>query len=256
MCHKWVAFAVSVLSFWLFRIYQTSPILSIIVLVSAGSLFFLTYFPKITRLRSVFIISLAVVLIFQFRTTNRTSLTTLSNDEQHTQKTRMIDEYPLVRIPVGSKTLWIPAAHWLDGRKEAIAFWKIWKNAGQALDINLYFFGNHPRGRVGIGEFEKLSYTLFPFFFVGILTFNWKRNWKVSFAAFLLPLVLTSIWGHQTPLGPIGLAPFFFATTAWGVYVFFQSVKNIRPFYKNMVYVGLGITHFLVVIQLISYTRY
>lgn len=253
---NWAALAVSGLGFWLFRIYQVLPLLAVVVIACEVALYFLISFPKSVHLKSVFIVSLAIILLFQFRTTNRTPLTTLSNDEQHIQKTRMIDEYPLVRISLGPKTLWIPAAHWLEERKEAIAFWKIWKNAGQTVDINLYFFGNHPRSRVGIVEFEKLPYILLPFFLIGTLSVGWKRNWKIYLVGFLLPFGLTSLWGHQTPLGPIGLAPILFTATARGIYKFFQKLSSIKPIYRNLIYVVSGIAFILVVIQLVSYTKY
>ncbi len=48
--------------------------------------------------------------------------------------------------------------------KPLYIFHKFEQNLLRTLDVNLYFFGNHPRERAGISEFEKFSFLFLAFF--------------------------------------------------------------------------------------------
>jgi hypothetical protein len=52
--------------------------------------------------------------------------------------------------------------------KAALTLFKLERNFFWGLDPNIYFFAGHPRERAGIGEFEKFSWIIFPFFLLGL----------------------------------------------------------------------------------------
>ncbi len=52
--------------------------------------------------------------------------------------------------------------------KAVVALNRFLENTYQYLDWNYYFFGNHPRERVGVAEIEKLPWWLLPFFVFGL----------------------------------------------------------------------------------------
>ena len=105
------------------------------------------------------------------------SLTLLNNDQIRIKDMRL-KSYPPVYLTFDTKTLWIPVAHWFEERKESIAFFRILKNVSETVDLNLYFFANHPRERVGYNEFEKFPYIFIPAF-LAFLTSSTSTAWLI-----------------------------------------------------------------------------
>lgn len=67
------------------------------------------------------------------------------------------------------------------------------KNLFQGIDLNYYFFGNHPRERVGIKEINKFSFLFLPFFLYGLFL-NIKDKNVLVFLYFFVSLFLASLF--------------------------------------------------------------
>ena len=162
-----------------------------------------------------FLFLLLLIVFSQWKTTTPTSLTVLLNDDIRLRDQRL-KEYPPVFIKVGSKTIWIPVAHWFEGRKETIAVFRLANNLSEVIDPNLYFFANHPRERVGVSEFEKFPFILFPFFFVGIITTVGARRSRNYFLSLVVIILLLSLFGNKNELGPFAIFPYITSLSAIG----------------------------------------
>ncbi len=227
---------------WLFRAWLEKPVLAILIILSSLTLYQAIIKGEIKKILT-FGVCLVLLLFAQYMTTKIEPLNYLDNDEQRIQAMRL-REYPPIFIKFGDKTLWIPLAHWFEERKETISLTKIQKNLGEFLDINLYFYGNYPRGRVNIKEIEKLPYIYLPPFLTGaVALIRQKKSLKISLFAFLLPLLLTSLFGHDNPLGPFSVFPFIATITAFGI----SLIKNKKV---SILYL---IAAFFVIIQTFSY---
>lgn len=107
--------------------------------------------------------------------------------------------------------------------KPLYIFHKFEQNLLRTLDVNLYFFGNHPRERAGIREFEKFSFLFLPFFILGLLKAVKIFPWQLSISL-LIPLLELSIIGEDNPVGPFILSPFFSVTIAIGLSFFMKKI--------------------------------
>lgn len=65
------------------------------------------------------------------------------------------------------------------------------ENFFQGLDLNFYFFANHPRERVGVVEKEIFFWFWLPLFLVGIVTSFKKSLWMPSFLSFFVLLTIS-----------------------------------------------------------------
>lgn len=179
------------------------------------------------------LLTMVLICVWQIKTTQPVSLVAISNDDRRVIDMRL-KAYPARFLRVG---------HWLEERKESLAFRRISQNLFENLDLNLYFFANHPRQRVGIKEFEKFPYVLLPVFligFFGLLSQKYLLFWLVSF---FLPLLVLSFVGNQNSLGPFSLFPFFSI-------VIFRGLEKIKlNFWKVTIFL-------LVLIQIIAYEIY
>jgi hypothetical protein len=185
-----------------------------------------------------------ILIFFQWKTSFKTSITFLNNSEILQQTVRMRG-YPPLKFSILGKTFWIPAANWLEKRKETVVYYKIMNNFSEVIDPNLYFFANHPRERVGTREFEKFPYILLPLFLLGLL--NIKKGNIKELVLSLSPMILVSVIGNSNSMGPFSLFPFIATYTSFGV----ASIsKN-----KKLVVIGL-ILFVLVFIQVIAYAKY
>ena len=175
---------------WIYKIFAVNFLLGTLVLLTAillikNSKFFLLLFIP--------------VLFFQIQTTNRPSLTAISNDDRRVIDMRL-RAYPYKFLRLG---------YWLEERKESLFFNRVTTNLFENIDPNLYFFANSPRQRVGIKEFEKFPYVLLPFLLLGVFDFVSKKNKLFWLISFLVPLTVLSIIGNKNNLGPFSLFPFF-----------------------------------------------
>lgn len=218
------------LNFWIWKIFSLNMSLGFLTLATSIILYLLLK-QNSKRYLNISLPLFILLLFFQWQTTTRVSLTYLDNDEQRVQQERL-GEYPTISVQLGSKTIWIPIAHWFEGRKEAIVFFRIQKNFFEAIDPNLYFFANHPRERVNIQEFEKFPYILFPFFLIGILSLTYKRVNSI-WIPLIFPIVLISFIDHKNALGPFSLFPFFAVTITQGINIVLAKIKQMSKKYVS-----------------------
>lgn len=208
---------------WIYKIFAINFFLGILVFLATvllikNSKFFLFLFVPL--------------LFFQIQTTNRPSLTAISNDDRRVIDMRL-RSYPPKFLRLG---------YWLEERKESLFFNRVATNLFENIDPNLYFFSNHPRERVGIREFEKFPYILLPFFLLGVLNFVSKKNKLFWLISFLIPLTILAIIGNKNNFGPFSLFPFMAVSINEGLKKL--QTKHLKIFFIVLV---------LVLIQIISY---
>lgn len=215
---------------WIYKIFSANTLAGLACI--SVTVFTWLFILKNSRLFLFFaVISTIILIVFQYKTTVTTPLTYLDNDGQRIQQMR-IKEHPPVKldIPQLKKTIYIPTANWFELRKEAVAFQKLQKNFSETLSLNLYFFSNHPRERVGIKEFEKFPYFWLPFFLTGLYLFykNTRKNELIFISVFLiaLPVITISIAGHNNPMGPFSLFPLITFVTAIGIRSFIEHLQK------------------------------
>ena len=244
---------------WIWRVFSFNFWIGILVVVCTFLLyrFCASTSEESSSLRSwppsevLFIFVFLLLLFFQYKTTNVRSLTILSNDDIRVRDMRL-KEYPPVKVTLLGKTIWIPAAHWFEGRKESIAFFRILDNFSQTVDPNLYFFGNHPRERAGVSEFEKFPFVFFPAFIYGLFVMA-KEKKKMCWLSLLLSLFLISIISNKNPIGPFSLFPVISVAIAFGIERLLKKVP--KKHFKKVVIVGIVLT-VLVLVQMRSYSSF
>ncbi len=208
---------------WIYKIFAVNFLLGTLVLLAAILL---------VKNNKFFLLLFIPVLFFQIQTTNRPSLTAISNDDRRVIDMRL-RAYPPKFLRLG---------YWLEERKESIIFSRVVTNLFENIDPNLYFFANSPRQRVGIKEFEKFPYVLLPFFFLGVYSFFSKKDKLFWLMSFLVPITILSIIGSKNSLGPFSLFPFFVVSIN-------EGLKKMQAKYIKIFIVVLV----LVLIQIISY---
>lgn len=229
---------------WLWRIFFSSPLVAILLLTVTSSLFF--YLQGHAVLKIIFWILFSALLAVQIGTTTRMSLTSFSNDEIRIRDMRL-REYPPIYF--------LPIAHWFEGRAESIAFFRVMRNFSEAIDPNVYFFASHPRERVGTVEFEKFPYIFLPFFLYGIFCLA-KRDKRIIFYSFIIPVIAISFVGPSNKFGTIALFPFIVVVAAMGLYSFFEFVtKKYKISKMKFVAAGMGV-FLLVLAQTLAYALY
>jgi hypothetical protein len=208
---------------WIYKIFALNFVLGILILLVAvlllknNKFFWLLFIP---------------ILLIQIQTTNKTSLTAISNDDRRVIDMRL-RAYPAKLLRLG---------YWLEERKESIIFNRVTTNFFENIDPNLYFFANSPRQRVGIKEFEKFPYILLPFFLLGLFDLILKKNKMFWLISFLAPLIVLSIIGNNNSLGPFSLFPFITVSI-------YEGLKKLRSKYLTIFIIVLA----LVMVQIISY---
>jgi len=242
---------VLVFNLWVWKIFTSDVILGLALILT--SIFFWLAFQNYRRYRYIFFIFFIVLLFLQWQTTNKTPLTILDNDEQRLQQVRL-RAHPPVNVKIGSKTIWVPTGNWFELRKESIAFYKIKNNFSEIVDLNLFFFANHPRERVGVNEFEKYPYILLPAFLIGLFSVR-KLKLLILIAGFS-PLLLIAIIGNSNPFGPFSLFPFISAVTALGLEKFHKRILVLPKSLKNLALGSSIIALILIFVQIVAYAKY
>jgi len=92
---------------------------------------------------------------------------------------------------------------------------KFQKNFFQLIDLNFYFFANHPRERAGIAEKEKFSWLLLPIFLLGLI---WQVRKRIywNFFYFLITVLTISLFEEIDDF-LYYLVPFFILTFIFGL---------------------------------------
>jgi len=165
-----------------------------------------------------------------------------------------LKEYPPVKLSLADRTFWIPAAHWLENRRESIAFFRILDNISYVVDPNLYFFANHPRQRVGIKEFEKFPYILTPFFVIGLFQlFRSEKDRPFLSVMIMVPLVIISFIGNINSLGPFCLFPVIVVAVVSGLGQLYKLLIKVFKKYCNLAFVVFWMFYITNFIQIIVY---
>lgn len=231
---------VLLLNLWTWRILSTNLLLGLVLISTTLCLSVLLVKPN-KKLTGILAILGILLLILQWTTTKGVSLTNLTNDQIRVRDMRL-REYPPIYF--------LPIAHWFEGRRESIAFFRLLNNFSEAVDPNLYFFANHPRERVGVKEFEKFPYIFLPAFLIGILILA-ERKKKVFLLSFLLPFVVLTLKGGDHPLGPFTLFPAVSVATASGMKFFYDGLGK-----KRIIVLVALILIIAVLIQTLAYERF
>src|SRR3989304_8146081 len=158
---------------WIWRMFSESILVGVSAMASSLLLYRTIKFGKLEKLLVLFLL---ILFVQQIKVTDIRPLTYLSEQERIVQL-RRLNEYPPIKVPFCTKNVFIPLSHWLEERPEILSLYRIQNNLSEALSPNLYFFSNHPNERVGIKENEKFPYVLLPFFVIGLLTLNFRKNW-------------------------------------------------------------------------------
>lgn len=231
---------VLLLNLWIWRILSINLFLGLILISITLCLSVLLVKPN-KKLTGILAILGVLLLILQWTTTKSVSLTDLSNDQIRVRDMRL-REYPPIYF--------LPIAHWFEGRRESIAFFRLLDNFSQAVDPNLYFFANHPRERVGVKEFEKFPYVFLPAFVIGILILA-ERKKKVFLLSLLLPFTVLTLKGSDNPLGPFTLFPAVAVAIATGMKFFYDGLGK-----KRVIILISLILILAVFIQTLAYDRF
>jgi len=219
-----VCLFVLLVSPWTWRIFSRNIIIglslvgfSVVLTLAAGG-----------KLKQLLLLTFFFLVYFQqWQTTEKINLAYLDNDGQRVQQMRL-RQYPPLYINFLGKKIWIPLGHWLEGRSESIILRRVKDNFGELMDLNLYFFANHPRERVGIREFEKFYFLFLPFFIWGVVSLVKKWSVFIWVLVVILPIVLTSIVGHRNELGSFSLFPFMVMAIVHGLVDFLKMVNEKR----------------------------
>lgn len=180
-------------NFWIWKVFSISFLTFLLAIISC---FFLSrVLSGKTQYKIGFLITILPLVIIQINHTNIKNLNEFSNDEIRVRDTRL-SEYPPLKFPL---------AYWLEGKPETVALRRIHKNLFEELDVNTYFFGSHPRARVGFEEFERYHYIFLPFFIAGAVHIARKQKWLVIVTVALL--AITSFFGTSKILGTLSLFP-------------------------------------------------
>lgn len=209
---------VFLLNNWSWEIFSKNFYL--FILIFFASLFCYLSLTKPAKLYSyIFLSSLVFVLFVQYQTTNKTEIFSLSPIEQYQLEIRR-DYYPTTGGIDLART---------QENKAGYLFYKFQQNFFRNIDLNLFFFGNHPRERVGIREFEKFSFLFLPFFFVGLISAIKKYNLYIL-TGLIVAIIGLSMIGQKNDLGPFVLMPFFVSVISLG---FTALVTKLHLFNKT-----------------------
>ena len=236
-------------SLWLWRMLLENILVAGLCLTCSYLLYKISNNNLNKRIGIFFIVCLLLLSAVQILTSPQESLTNLDNDGKRIQQMR-VHEYPPTYLNIGGKTVWLKFANWFEQRDETRALFRIENNIFQAVDPSLYFFVNHPRERIGVHEFEKFVYILFPFFVFGAVSiFSKQRN--ISLLAVLIPTFIAGIWGNNNPLSSFTFFPFLAISITQGLSLAYQRI-NFRK-YKTVFYLFV-ILYFIVFLQTVIYT--
>lgn len=223
---KYFPFLLVVLgNLWIWRMFSENLLIGISAVLASWSLYLSIKEDKLEKLLIVFLL---ILFGFQIKNTNIRSLSYLNKQEQVIQLQRL-NEYSPVKFTLAGKTIWVPLAHWLEERPETLALYRIQENLSGVLNPNLYFFANHPNERVGIKEHEKFPYILLPFFVLGLLCVDIRKNRTILSFFIFTPILLVAFAGNYFDVEPISFFPFIAVLSALGIEYAWGKVSRLIP---------------------------
>lgn len=199
-------------SSWSWELFSFNKYL-LLIICSSSILLYLSVIRSSKKILYIFCLTLIPILIIQWKTTKNAGLNYMNATDEQLFATRRY-ELSMVNPNLG---------RYLEN-KPLYIFHKFEQNLLRTMDLNLYFFGSHPRERSGIKEFEKFSFLFLPFFILGLLKLVKSSPWQLSIS-FLIPLLGLSIIGQDNPVGPFSLFPFFSVIITIGISLFMKKIK-------------------------------
>src|SRR3989344_4526680 len=198
-------------NFWIWNIARFNLPLFLLLTITTVSLY-LYYSQKISAVFLVFL--LAFLCYCQWQTTTVHSLIIKDNDEKRIETIRKRLYQPSLDI---SRKVFnrLPVANLLEG-DISIGVTRLERNFFETIDLNVYFFGGHPRERVWANDFAKFPHILFVPFLVGLYNI-FQKNDRLLLMYLGLSLVIFSLLGHLNKIGPFFLFPFFVLAIDQGI---------------------------------------
>lgn len=236
---------------WIWRIFSTNILIGLTTVFSS---LFLYQSVRSNKSKKLLVFFFLILLFFQYKNTRILPLTYL-NEQEKVLQLRRLNEHPPVKLSLGSKSIWIPTAYWLEKRAEILIFYRMQKNLKEVLSPNLYFFANHPNERVGIKEYEKFPYILLPFFVVGLLGLNFRRN--ITFGILLFATIfLLAIIGSDGGAEPISIFPFIAIASVRGLEYVWGRISKLKSQNLRITTVSIFILIYLLIIVQTAYYNF
>ena len=179
---------------WIWTVQKTNSTIFVLLLTTTLLTFLSNIKPKT---RPILLLSFFLLFVFQYQTTHRTKITTISPLEKDL-RARRLNYYPQF------KHLSLP--WWIEGRPENQAIHHLKQNFFSVLDQNIYFFTYHPRENNSLDIYPKFSFLLLPFFLMGLFRLIKQKQYFPLYLALTVILLVTVI-GNKNPLGTFALFP-------------------------------------------------
>lgn len=216
--YNWLLLATAFGNFWIWRVFKENFIIGIFLMILS-----LLLFKQVTKVQKNQLIALIfvfiVVSIFILKVSFDKNIFIYSAEKQAQQDAR----HGLYAVELGQLYKNKLSLHFYKDFSWSIH--KLERNLFYNLDLNLYFFGSHPRERAGIGEFDKYPWILLPFFIVGL--FLVIQNYYLVTVVYLIGASLISMFSSPTyPLGPALFFPLINVVITFGLIYCFRIVKN------------------------------
>jgi hypothetical protein len=188
---------------WIWKVWEQNWVVAILLIpITAG---YFAIWQGIVRRR----FKLSLILVFSLA-----GLTFFTAGLDH----RLLNPTPTEIWTINQRRSLYPAPLGrLFQNKAVLVLDKITGNIFTSLDPNLYFFASHPRERVGITEFSKITPWFLPVFLAGL--YFWFRYFrKIFLFPFILSLLLAAVSDPASSYGPLAMFPFVSSLIAWGLY--------------------------------------
>lgn len=131
--------------------------------------------------------------------------------------TNAIPEYIILQRLDAYPDKFLKLGYYLEQQPFVLKFYEIHRNFFQYLDLNYYFFANHPNSRVGVTEIEKFPYILLPFFIYGLYKLFSNKNY--FYFVFLVLIIIYYSLLYDEVANPILIYPFI-------IYAIYKSIKK------------------------------
>lgn len=234
---------------WIWRIFKQNFFIFLLLIIFT-ILLYVAIRQRITLIKTIlFFILLITIIVFQYKTTTRQSLSILDNDEQRVQQIRLqayVYDPDLIKIIFFRFKL----RDFYEGSLN-IVITRLQRNFFETIDLNIYFFGGHPRGRVWSNDFEKFSFILLPLFLIGLLTYRIKQ--KLLSTIIITCIFVLTLIGHKNNLGPFLLLPFLVLYISFGAYTILNYTKKFHKIPQRYFLIIILLTFLLSLIQSIAY---
>lgn len=189
-------------NWWWWSMFLSDHILGLMMLFSG----LLTWQALRKNKKLLFLVAIVIMSVVQWKTTVPRSLTNLTNDQQ-----RLVEERKSAYPPI----TWAPVAYYLEEKPVTIAVGRWMGSIFENLDINQYFFANHPREGVTTNAVEKLPFILLPMALLGLYLLFFSDRMLLILS--MISISVLAFWGNQNKFGAVATWPLWIASidTGW-----------------------------------------